>query len=113
MCVCVCTSQRAPPNQTVLKIADETLQRVKLLHSKGFLHRDIKPDNFLVPPSTEADQERIYMIDFGLGACCLETHSINTLSVCHLAWSCRPLVLSVCVCACVRVPTSTFLHVTD
>lgn len=29
--------------KTVLKIADEVLLRLKLLHSKGFLHRDIKP----------------------------------------------------------------------
>jgi serine/threonine protein kinase len=29
--------------KTVLKLADEILQRLKLIHAKGFLHRDIKP----------------------------------------------------------------------
>ncbi len=33
--------------KTVLKIADEVLLRLKLLHSKGFLHRDIKPGAYV------------------------------------------------------------------
>lgn len=34
------------------------------LHSKYFLHRDIKPDNFLVGRGEKAN--RVYMIDYGL-----------------------------------------------
>ncbi|KNA21378.1 hypothetical protein SOVF_043730 isoform B [Spinacia oleracea] len=29
-------------------LADQMINRVELVHSKSFLHRDIKPDNFLM-----------------------------------------------------------------
>jgi len=34
------------------------------MHSKNFIHRDVKPENFLVGLGKTA--ERIYIIDFGL-----------------------------------------------
>lgn len=33
-------------------------------HNKGFIHRDIKPDNFVTGPETYSD--KIYIIDYGL-----------------------------------------------
>eukprot|EP01063_Lacrimia_lanifica_P040235 TRINITY_DN905_c0_g3_i1.p1 TRINITY_DN905_c0_g3~~TRINITY_DN905_c0_g3_i1.p1 ORF type:complete len:364 (+),score=105.53 TRINITY_DN905_c0_g3_i1:63-1154(+) len=51
-------------NKTVLMLADQMIGRVEFLHSRDFLHRDIKPDNFLMGLSRKA--HHVYMIDFGL-----------------------------------------------
>eukprot|EP00049_Salpingoeca_infusionum_P011578 m.202066 g.202066 ORF g.202066 m.202066 type:complete len:329 (-) comp14976_c0_seq14:3589-4575(-) len=50
--------------RTVLLLADQMLDRIRLLHSKNFIHRDIKPDNFLLGAGSRCNQ--IYIIDFGL-----------------------------------------------
>ena len=40
------------------------IQRVEFLHSKQFIHRDIKPDNFLI--GLAKDRNKLFMVDFGL-----------------------------------------------
>ncbi|XP_011093620.1 casein kinase 1-like protein 3 isoform X2 [Sesamum indicum] len=50
--------------KTVLMLADQMITRIEFVHSKGFLHRDIKPDNFLMGLGRKANQ--VYIIDFGL-----------------------------------------------
>lgn len=50
--------------KTVLLLADQMLQRVEYVHYKHFLHRDIKPDNFVVGTGEHA--RHVYLIDFGL-----------------------------------------------
>ncbi|KAH1147603.1 hypothetical protein GLYMA_15G171500v4, partial [Glycine max] len=47
--------------KTVLMLADHMINRVEFVHSKSFLHRDIKPDNFLMSLGWQ-----VYCIDFGL-----------------------------------------------
>ena len=34
--------------KTVLMLADQMISRVEFIHNKSFIHRDIKPDNFLM-----------------------------------------------------------------
>jgi len=40
------------------------LTRIEYVHSRHFLHRDIKPDNFLMGTGKKAS--KVYLIDFGL-----------------------------------------------
>ncbi len=48
---------------TTVLVAEQMMDRIEQLHSKGFLHRDIKPDNFVIG---RGQPDTIYMIDFGL-----------------------------------------------
>ncbi|KAG6463053.1 hypothetical protein O3G_MSEX013634 [Manduca sexta] len=50
--------------KTVLMLADQMLGRVEFIHCKCFIHRDIKPDNFLMGIGRHCN--KLYMIDFGL-----------------------------------------------
>ncbi|GAB4837980.1 Casein kinase 1-like protein 2 [Ancistrocladus abbreviatus] len=50
--------------KTALMLADQMINRIEFVHSKSFLHRDIKPDNFLMGLGRRANQ--VYIIDFGL-----------------------------------------------
>ena len=50
--------------KTICMIAYQMVQRVEFMHSKGYIHRDIKPGNFLIGKNSESN--KIYIIDFGL-----------------------------------------------
>merc|ERR1712194_121465 len=41
------------------------LARIESLHKKNYIHRDIKPDNFVYSNLTSND-DRVYVLDFGL-----------------------------------------------
>mmetsp|Transcript_9534 Transcript_9534/g.18513 ORF Transcript_9534/g.18513 Transcript_9534/m.18513 type:complete len:337 (+) Transcript_9534:967-1977(+) len=50
--------------KSVLMIADQMISRLEYIHSKHFLHRDVKPDNFTMGLGPKA--HLVYVIDFGL-----------------------------------------------
>ena len=50
--------------KSVLMLADQMIQRIEYVHYKHFLHRDVKPDNFVMGLGEHA--RHCYLIDFGL-----------------------------------------------
>ena len=51
------------PLEDVCLIGKQVIERIQWVHSKYIVHRDIKPDNFLIG---KKDPNVIYIIDFGL-----------------------------------------------
>eukprot|EP00035_Acanthoeca_spectabilis_P025859 m.460178 g.460178 ORF g.460178 m.460178 type:complete len:376 (+) comp21957_c0_seq1:130-1257(+) len=50
--------------KTVLLLADQCICRLEHIHSQGFLHRDVKPNNFLM--GLDDRRNVVYALDFGL-----------------------------------------------
>ena len=50
--------------KTVLMLADQMIGAVEYMHNRGFIHRDIKPDNFVL--GTENKENQLFLIDYGL-----------------------------------------------
>jgi serine/threonine protein kinase len=50
--------------KTIFQIGYQMVQRIEYVHSKGYIHRDIKPGNFVVGKGDK--HQIIYLIDFGL-----------------------------------------------
>jgi len=48
-----------------LNIGDQALRILEGIHSRSYIHRDVKPDNFLFG-ATVSDMSKIFMVDFGL-----------------------------------------------
>jgi len=50
--------------KTVLLLADQMISRLEFMHSRSYIHRDVKPDNFLI--GTGSRKHIVHIIDFGL-----------------------------------------------
>ncbi|XP_043228339.1 casein kinase I-like isoform X1 [Amphibalanus amphitrite] len=50
--------------KTVLLLADQMITRIEYTHSRNLIHRDVKPDNFLMGLGKKGNL--VYIIDFGL-----------------------------------------------
>lgn len=50
--------------KTVVLLAKKMISILRYLHGKGYVHRDIKPDNFVT--GYNQDSNNLYLIDYGL-----------------------------------------------
>ena len=50
--------------KSALMIINQSLERLKLIHEKGIIHRDMKPENLCI--GYKGKEKNIYLIDFGL-----------------------------------------------
>jgi casein kinase 1 gamma len=51
---------------SVCKLAVQMLDRLKHVHSKGLVYRDLKPENFVMGKYGSARQNIVHLVDFGL-----------------------------------------------
>jgi serine/threonine protein kinase len=50
--------------KTVLMLADQAISRFRHIHSKNYVHRDVKPENLLMGDGRSGNT--VYVTDFGL-----------------------------------------------
>ncbi|KAF1962347.1 kinase-like protein [Byssothecium circinans] len=50
--------------KTVLMLVDQLIPRFRYIHSRGYIHRDIKPDNLLMGDGAQGN--KVYVTDIGL-----------------------------------------------
>ncbi|KAI7735137.1 hypothetical protein M8C21_029155 [Ambrosia artemisiifolia] len=52
--------------EMVACIAIEAISILEKIHSRGYVHGDVKPENFLLGPPGTADEKKLFLVDLGL-----------------------------------------------
>uniref|UniRef100_A0A914VG32 non-specific serine/threonine protein kinase n=1 Tax=Plectus sambesii TaxID=2011161 RepID=A0A914VG32_9BILA len=60
--------------KTVFMLADQMISRLASLHSRGYIHGDLKEDNFILGRQETIDERTVYLVDFGLAKTFLLTN---------------------------------------
>ena len=50
--------------KTCLMLIDQMIMRIEYVHNKGYIHKDLKPENFLLGMGSKSNT--VHLIDFGL-----------------------------------------------
>ncbi|XP_071684517.1 casein kinase 1-like protein HD16 isoform X2 [Lolium perenne] len=54
--------------EMVACIAIEAISILEKVHSKGYVHGDVKPENFLLGPPGTPEEKRLFLVDLGLAS---------------------------------------------
>ncbi|XP_051129637.1 casein kinase 1-like protein HD16 [Andrographis paniculata] len=60
------TNSHSMSIEMVACIAIEAISILEKLHSRGYVHGDVKPENFLLGPPGTPDEKRLFLVDLGL-----------------------------------------------
>ncbi|KAF6167303.1 hypothetical protein GIB67_043164 [Kingdonia uniflora] len=71
--------------EMVACIAIESISILEKVHSKGYIHGDVKPENFLLGPPGTPEEKKLFLVDLGL-ACKWKDTSTNQ----HVDYDQRP-----------------------
>ncbi|QDZ23278.1 serine/threonine protein kinase [Chloropicon primus] len=79
------TQNQVMSQEMVACIALESLVILENLHSKGYVHGDVKPENFLLGPPGTPNSNKLYLVDLGLA-----TRWRDTVCNTHIEYDQRP-----------------------
>ncbi|XP_062154569.1 casein kinase 1-like protein HD16 [Alnus glutinosa] len=71
--------------EMVACIAIEAISILEKMHSRGFVHGDVKPENFLLGPPGTPDEKKLFLVDLGLA-----TRWRDTTTGMHVEYDQRP-----------------------
>ncbi|XP_071693630.1 casein kinase 1-like protein HD16 isoform X2 [Rutidosis leptorrhynchoides] len=71
--------------EMVACIAIEAISILEKIHSRGYVHGDVKPENFLLGPPRTSDEKKLFLVDLGLA-----TRYRDTSSGGHVDYDQRP-----------------------
>ena len=66
--------------KTVLMLAEQMLTRYQFIHERGFIHRDVKANNFVIGLPGSSEENTIFVVDFNLSKCWNESLVEKTVS---------------------------------
>ncbi|XP_020271758.1 casein kinase 1-like protein HD16 isoform X3 [Asparagus officinalis] len=59
-------NSHAMSTEMVACIAIESISILEKVHSKGYVHGDVKPENFLLGPHGSPEEKKLFLVDLGL-----------------------------------------------